>query len=67
MSFAHLQEVVRLSGILAVNERAQSRTSAHLRKAIKLMKDTQDSAERGFSTTKPDEFGLAQFRKSERA
>ena len=63
MSFAHLHEVVRLSGILAINEGGAARTAGHLRKAVKLMKDTQDCAERGFSVCKPDEFGLAQFRK----
>jgi SpoVK/Ycf46/Vps4 family AAA+-type ATPase len=63
MSFAHLQELVRLSGMIAINAAAPRRMPEHLRKAARLIKSTAESAERGFNAKNPDEFGLAQFRK----
>ena len=64
LSFAHLQEVLRLSALLAINEGGTARTPDHLLKALKLIKDSRDSADRGFAIAKPEEFGLAQFRRA---
>jgi hypothetical protein len=55
--------MLRLSGLLAINEGGAARTPDHLLKALRLIKESRDSADRGFAVSKPEEFGLAQFRK----
>jgi hypothetical protein len=63
MSFAHLQELLRLSGLLAINDGGAARTGDHLLKALDLLRRSRDCADRGFAVSKPEDFGLAQFRK----
>lgn len=58
LSFAHLHEIVRLSGLLALEAGREQRTAEDVAEALKLTKGTSADAARGFAG-KPDQpFGL---------
>jgi len=58
LSFAHLQEILRLSGLIAINAARIDRADDDLRKATEMVRNRCIEAERGF-TPKPEiPFGL---------
>lgn len=63
LSFSHLQEVLRLAGLLAIHDGSERRTSEHLARATAMVHDTHRSAQNGFPVAPEAPFGLAQFRK----
>lgn len=63
LSFAHLHEILRLSGLLALHEERTSRSAQDLQRAAEMVRDTHHSAMNGFPTTPQQPFGLAQFRR----
>ena len=65
LSFSHLQEILRLAGLLAVHDGSPCRTSEHLKRATAMVHDTHRSAQNGFPVAAEAPFGLAQFRKRE--
>lgn len=58
LSFAHLREVLRLSGLLAIEETRDDRTDADVIKAVELVWQSHDRAVRGFPRTPDLPFGL---------
>jgi hypothetical protein len=58
LSFAHLREVLRLSGLLAIEEGRESRTGEDVLKAVGLVWDGHDRAVRGFPKPPEVPFGL---------
>jgi hypothetical protein len=65
LSFSHLHEVVRLSGLIAIHDGSRTRESCHLLQAVRLVSAGQRSARLGFPLTTETPFGLAQFRKKD--
>ena len=65
LSFSHLQEILRLAGLLAVHDGSVRRTSEHLKRATAMVHDTHRSARHGFPVAADGAFGLAQFRRRE--
>jgi hypothetical protein len=65
LSFSHLQEILRLAGLLAVHDGAPRRTDEHLARATAIVHDTHRSARHGFPVVPEAPFGLAQFRRQE--
>jgi hypothetical protein len=65
LSFSHLQEVLRLAGLMAVHDAADRRTPEHLTRAVTMVQDTHRTASYGFPTSPENPFGLAQFRRRE--
>jgi hypothetical protein len=65
LSFSHLQEILRLAGLLAVHDGAPRRTDEHLSRATAMVHDTHRSARHGFPVAPEAPFGLAQFRRQE--
>jgi hypothetical protein len=63
LSFSHLHEVVRLSGLLAIHEDATERTPEHWTRAAAMVADGGRNARCGFPVNPEVPFGLAQFRK----
>ena len=64
LSFAHLHEVLRLSGLFALHAGHSARTDADLLAAARSVRDTSSAAARGFPP-KPDvPFGLAALRRT---
>jgi hypothetical protein len=62
-SFAHLQELLRLSGLFALAAGRTSRTSEDVIKATEDIRRTQEQAHRGFPSATPDlPFGLQHLR-----
>lgn len=59
LSFAHLQEILRLSGLYAIQSGRRDRTEADLLKAAKTLQGTQTDADRGFAARPEVPFGLA--------
>lgn len=66
MSFAHLQEILRLAGLFALHASRRTRTAADLLKAASVLRDTQDDADRGFATRPEVPFGLAGWKAAAR-
>ena len=58
LSFAHLREVLRLSGLLAIEEGREQRTGDDLKKAVNLVWESHDRAIRGFPKPPEVPFGL---------
>ncbi|MEL7239546.1 MAG: ATP-binding protein, partial [Planctomycetota bacterium] len=58
LSFAHLREVLRLSGLLAIEEGREERTGDDVQKAVRLVWDSHDRAVRGFPKSPDLPFGL---------
>jgi SpoVK/Ycf46/Vps4 family AAA+-type ATPase len=62
LSFAHLQEILRLSGLYAIKAGRRGRTEPDLLEAARIVQAAQNDADRGF-TPRPDApFGLAAWR-----
>ncbi|MEM7807501.1 MAG: ATP-binding protein [Planctomycetota bacterium] len=62
LSFAHLREILRLSGLLAIEDNRRERTDADLKKAVSLVREGNDRARRGFPKPPEIPFGLAMGR-----
>ena len=62
LSFAHLQEIVRLSGLLAIRAGRTSRCDQDLLEAVEMVRRAYDDAMRGFSFRPEVPFGLAGLR-----
>jgi hypothetical protein len=62
LSFAHLQEILRLSGLFAIQAGRRGRTIDDLMHAAKVLRGTQDDATRGFAARPEVPFGLAGWR-----
>jgi hypothetical protein len=63
LSFSHLHEVVRLSGLLAIHDDLGGRAAGHWRRAARMVADGGRNARCGFPVIPDAPFGLAQFRK----
>jgi hypothetical protein len=61
LSFSHLHEVVRLSGLLAINDGGAARTAAHWTRAAGIVAEGARCARNGFPINSEVPFGLAQF------
>ncbi|HSU67063.1 MAG TPA: ATP-binding protein [Tepidisphaeraceae bacterium] len=59
MSFAHLQEILRLAGLFSLHATRRARTPDDLLRAAKVLQATQSDADRGFPTRPETPFGLA--------
>ncbi len=67
LSFAHLQEVLRLSGLRALHAGRTERTAEDVLMAVNDIKDAHEAATRGFPAGKPEvPFGLAALHKAGR-
>jgi ATP-dependent 26S proteasome regulatory subunit len=65
LSFAHLQEILRLSGMLAIRDGRSQRSDEDLLRAADLAVEGHEAAIRGYPPGRPVmPFGLAQLRKS---
>lgn len=62
LSFAHLQEILRLSGLYAIQAGRRGRTEADLLKAGKILQMTQTDVDHGFAAKPGAPFGLAAWR-----
>ena len=62
LSFAHLQEILRLAGLLAIQAGRRERMIDDLMKAARVLRGTQDDATRGFAARPDGPFGLAAWR-----
>lgn len=62
LSFAHLQEMMRLSGFYAMLAGRRQRTEEDLLKAAKILQGAQADADRGFAPKPEVPFGLAAWR-----
>jgi hypothetical protein len=67
LAFAHLQEIVRLSGLLAINAGRAGRTADDVRAAARRVRDAFDEAVRGFPGTSGVSFGLGHLHKARRS
>jgi hypothetical protein len=63
LSFAHLQEVLRASGLAAIHQGRCERAFADLLAAVETIRSANQSAENGFPTKPEAPFGLAARRK----
>jgi ATP-dependent 26S proteasome regulatory subunit len=59
LSFAHLQEMLRLSGLYAIQAGRRGRTESDLLKAAKILQAAQADADSGFAQKPEAPFGLA--------
>jgi ATP-dependent 26S proteasome regulatory subunit len=62
LSFAHLQELLRLSGMHAINDGRDSRSETDLLTAAELIRESNDDARRGFPVKSDLKFGLGYLR-----
>lgn len=62
LSFAHLQEILRLSGLYAIKAGRRGRTEADLLDAARIVQAAQNDADRGFAPRPEAPFGLAAWR-----
>jgi hypothetical protein len=67
LSFAHLHEIIRLAGLLAIHDQSATRTPGHLITAANLVIQSNATARNGFPTPPEAPFGLAQFRRKSSA
>ncbi len=58
LSFAHLREILRLSGLLAIEQGREARQPEDLSKAVTLVREGNDRALRGFPKSPDLPFGL---------
>ena len=63
LAFAHLQEIVRLSGLIAINAGRSTRIGDDVIQAARTVRDTFDDAIRGFPMKAEMPFGLAHLRR----
>ena len=63
LSFAHLREILRLSGLLAIDENRDERAGEDVLKAARLVHEGHDHAVRGFPKPPDVPFGLQHARK----
>jgi hypothetical protein len=61
VSFSHLQEIIRLSGLLAIYAGRTDRNEQDLLGAVATVRGTQDQAARGFAPKPEVPFGLASW------
>jgi SpoVK/Ycf46/Vps4 family AAA+-type ATPase len=66
-SFAHLHELLRLSGLRAIHHRRDRRSDADLLDAVNTLRATIDDAARGFPAKPELPFGLHHVRAARRA
>jgi ATP-dependent 26S proteasome regulatory subunit len=66
LSFAHLQELLRLSGLLAIHAGRAARTSDDVARAAELVAGSHDTAVRGFPSPPEVPFGLGALRELRR-
>lgn len=66
MSFAHLQEVLRFSGLLAIADHRSERSPDDLVRAAKTVRQGHEDAGRGFCPLPETPFGLAGLRERRR-
>jgi ATP-dependent 26S proteasome regulatory subunit len=66
LSFAHLQEVLRLSGLLAIRAGRSARSDEDLTEAVELVRRGHEDAARGFAPKPEMPFGLAALRRKPR-
>lgn len=59
LSFAHLQEILRLSGLLAIREGRRTRGDEDLTAAVEMVRQGCEAAARGFAPKPEMPFGLA--------
>jgi MoxR-like ATPase len=64
LSFAHLHELLRHSGLLAIHAGRSRRSDADVRRAAEVVAETQRHADRGFPRAPEAPFGLARRRAS---
>jgi hypothetical protein len=64
LSFAHLHEIVRLAGLLAIHDHFPERTATHLFTATRLVLESHHAVRNGFPIPSETPFGLAQFRRT---
>jgi hypothetical protein len=64
LSFAHLHEIIRLAGLLAIHDQSPTRTDDHLISAARLVAESHQAARNGFPLAPEAPFGLAQFRRN---
>jgi ATP-dependent 26S proteasome regulatory subunit len=58
LSFAHLQEIVKLSGLLAIHDGRDCRCEAHVLSAVRQVVESHENAVRGFPARPEVPFGL---------
>lgn len=63
LSFAHLQEILRLAGLMAIHQGRTERTEQDLLDAAEEVSTSQDDAARGFARQPETPFGLAARRR----
>lgn len=66
LAFAHLQEIVRLSGLLAINAGRSARADDDVRSAASTVREAYDAAVRGYPSKPAVEFGLGYLRRTAR-
>ena len=67
LAFAHLQEILRLSGLLAINAGRRERTDEDLLRAAETVRQSHEDAVRGFPRQPDVPFGLAALHRGRRA
>ena len=63
LSFAHLREILRLSGLLAIDEGRDERAGEDVLKAARLVQESHDHAVRGFPKPPEVPFGIQHARR----
>jgi hypothetical protein len=63
LSFAHLQEILRLSGLLALHAGRNAREADDVHRAAQMVRDSSDAAEKGYVSKFEAPFGLAPRRR----
>lgn len=66
LSFAHLQEILRLSGLLAIRQGRRARDNEDLRAAIDMVRQGCEDAAGGFAPKPEMPFGLAALHRKKR-
>ena len=66
LSFAHLQEVLRLSGLMAIQGGRTERSEQDLLSAAETVRTSHEDAERGFAIRPEAPFGLAAWQRREK-
>src|SRR5207245_2868496 len=59
LSFAHLQELLRLSGLYVIEANRTARSDGDVLRAVKVLRDAHEDAIRGFEKKPQEPFGLA--------
>ena len=64
LSFAHLQEILRLSGLLTIYAGRATRDAEDVQRAAQMVRDACDAAAKGFAGSPEVPFGLAPRRRA---